>query len=336
MRVLQTLDQLARTACRRAGVLPILLASVACTTVDAPQTRGAFGAASEHNSMRHAGGFSAIGMTEQAAEILKTANASANDIVSIETVSFQRAEVAATAIPAVIPHEAGFASSSEAKLANITGQSRATDASSIIQTQAANQGGWREGENEYVHAHSGMKCPLQFSGVMFDEEGGSSQAEILLSGILVFDNLGHDTACNYMDTNQSVALTFYASKWAAISLDDHFGSSIKNILDRFAVKTEAPLVVTDIERDGKSTIKGDTKGAAFILQPQDGVTFKTALWLNQTGDWHVKARATYPVAVVDEEPQFSVLELMAAIYHSLKLAEVDGHINSAAAVEVAY
>ncbi len=78
-----------------------------------------------------------------------------------------------------------------------------------------------------------------------------------------------------------------------------------------------------------STEKGDALAAAYITEPQDGVTFKTALWLNKTGGWHVKARATFPVVMQGEEPQLSVVEMMSATIHTSTVVAVDKHVNQA-------
>ncbi len=48
----------------------------------------------------------------------------------------------------------------------------------------------------------------------------------------------------------------------------------------------------------------------------------------------MKARATFPVVLEGEEPQLSIVELVAATIHAITLNDVDAQINGANRVEV--
>lgn len=254
--------------------------------------------------------------------------------VSFRTVQAGRARIAPAAGPAEAAHEAAFADGGEAKTANMTGRRDQSETPAILaQNSLANNGGWREEEEAFIHAYSGMRCPKELMMIMIDEDGGENQSRAALSNIQLYDDSGNDTSCHYVNRAEAVYLTLYASNWPDITLEDHFGASLKLIVDRFPVKSEAPVIVaeTAAETPADSMIEGPTIAAAFLTEPMEEKTFKTALWLNKTGPWHVKARATFP-APAEGEGQFTVVELVSATMHAITLVEVDRRINQAQTV----
>lgn len=203
-----------------------------------------------------------------------------------------------------------------------------------------NDNGWRQGPDGYEHLPSGMACP---NAIIFnvenEETGEKNSIPISLADIRLFDQFGRDTGCDYVNQDAGVYLTFFASEWPDTTLADHYGAALQNIVDRFPIASETPLVAMSFQDDAPatvSTIEGDTLTGAFLLEPDEGVILKTALWLNKTSDWHVKARATYVVAVEGAEPQFSVAEIYAAIFHAATLIRVDRNINASTGVAVSY
>ena len=315
----------------RCSALTLLgTALAACASIDAPQSREFVAASSHHNLVRAA--YDDAGRADIMRKALNLPDAGN---VALELASFKRAEIAEEATPAIARHEADFAHAASGKLDNITGGT-SSGRQTIIKTQAANQAGWSDNGDEFVHAYSGMICAKSLGVDMIGSDGSNTQIPTNLTQIHVFDNVGNDTACSYANEEQGVVLTFYASKWPDVTLDQHFGSSLSSIVSQLPVKSEATVMIAQTEITAGSSVEGDTKAGAFLLTPVDGVTFKTALWVNKTGDWHVKERATFPVARNNQAPEFSSIELIAALYYALKLVEVDDHINQAKSVDVSY
>jgi len=85
-----------------------------------------------------------------------------------------------------------------------------------------------------------------------------------------------------------------------------------------------------------STIEGETKAAAFLLEPVNGTVYKTALWLNKTGFWHVKARGTFYLGKEGELPLLPFTETSMSNRHDDKLHEIDRHLNRSALTQVRY
>ncbi len=277
-------------------------------------------------------------LTRAAQAVLASLDAPPAKIVEVIETTAYRAEIAQVVMPQVVAHQTGFDEAQDNKAENVFANV-ASGSAPIIEVQNTlklNNGGWQETEGSFHHEISGMTCPKELVMVMTDEDGEKAPITAVLSKITVYDEIGNDTSCDFENKQLSIFVTLYASNWPDVSLIDHFGASLKLIVDRFSLKSEATVAVVTLKSDEtrKSSIEGKTRAAAFITHPLEGVTFKTALWLNKTDDWHVKARATYPVAVGDAEPQFSIVELVAAIMHSMALLEVDMHINDVQAVEV--
>lgn len=264
--------------------------------------------------------------------VLAALNRPALEGLSFKAVQAGRAKIGETAGPAQGAHETAFAGpADDLKTANLTGDS-ATPESILAQNSFADNGGWREQEDAFVHAHSGMRCPKTLTMLLIEEDGEPTRADASLARIQLFNERSDDTACHFENRETGISLTLYASNWPDISLEEHFGAGLKLIVDKFPLKSEVPVIVanSETEKPATSTIEGDTWAAAFLTEPMNGETFKTALWLNKTGPWHVKARATFPVAPDSGEAAFSAAELASATMHAITLSEVDRHINTAA------
>ena len=213
----------------------------------------------------------------------------------------------------------------------------------LLNTQnSLTDNGWRRGEGGYIHLPSGFVCPNALSMVLENEDTNVTSTLVLpIADIHVFNDQGTDTACDYVDANKAAYFTLFVSNWPNVTLADHYSSALQHIVDRFSVASETTLLSPSIDLGAnsqhQSTIEGDTLSGAFMLEPQDGINAKTALWLNKTGDWHVKARATYVVNMVGEEPQIMAAELLATVFHAATLFSVDKRINTGGGgVEVSY
>lgn len=228
-------------------------------------------------------------------------------------------------------HEAAFRSKID-KAENIS-----VEQSSEPVLIATNAGGWRENEDAYIHDFSGMVCAkseLSLVPLKGDEIGFVAMP---LKNIQVFDTSGYDTACHYESQQFGIALTFYASRWPDVALGDHFNQSLSQILAQLPIATETLSVTADaeVEEGYDSTIEGKTLSAAFLLERKNNTQYKTALWLNKTGSWHVKARASF--AMLGDEDDIAFTEIFAATNYATKLVEVDKHINTGGGgVEVSY
>lgn len=201
--------------------------------------------------------------------------------------------------------------------------------------------GWRKGEDGYLHLPSGFVCPETLNMVLNNEdEDSTTTLALTINNIRMFNDVSTDTACDYVSQDSGAYITVFASKWPDTTLEDHYGAALQHIVDRFAVASEASLLIPTIElfsdREYQSTVEAETLSGAFLLEPQDGVTVKTALWLNKTGDWHIKARATYVLDMQAGEPQLMPAELMATVFHAATLYAVDYHINTNNGVDVSY
>lgn len=235
------------------------------------------------------------------------------------------------AIAMVASHEAAFQSDSE-KTENIAGEQ--SPGPVLI---AENAGGWMETEDAYIHEFSGMACAKAEFTLVPVKGDAIGFVAMPIKNIQVFDGAGYDTACHYESQQFGIAMTFYASRWPDVALDDHFNQSVSQILSRLPIETETLSVSAEaeVEEGYDSTIEGKTLSAAFLLERQNNIQYKTALWLNKTGDWHVKARATFAMLGDDEDVAFT--EIFAATNHATKLVEIDKHINlNGGGVQVSY
>jgi hypothetical protein len=147
--------------------------------------------------------------------------------------------------------------------------------------------GWTQSEDAIRHRASGLECPLSLD---LPEE----QRSFPLVDVHKYDEKNLDVSCGYSDG--SVSLTFYASFWPQMSLEDSAGGAISAIKMRFPVKAAMPVAVaTPDEFDGRA-LPADLEepvAAGFDIGEANGVPYKTSLWLVKTHGWHVKARATY-------------------------------------------
>ena len=263
--------------------------------------------------------------------------------LSVSQNTVARISIGGAASSEVIAHETTLAGPfSQSKAENLTGERGPGNILQPIQNGPIDNG-WRQDGNNYFHLPSGFQCDATQEITINDDTTGETTSLVVpINQVRIFDDAGTDSACDYVNETEGVYLTFFVSKWPDVALDDHFGSALQHIVDRFPVAEEAPLFSMDMTIDTKdyeSSIKGDTLSGAFHLVPQDGTTVKTALWLNQTGDWHIKARATYIAATNGETPQTPVpAELLATVLHAVTLHTVDRHINSSnnEIVEVSY
>ena len=189
----------------------------------------------------------------------------------------------------------------------------------------ANNGGWKKVGANFVHSYSGMVC-TPFHDISFTKKSSDKPQKLILSlqKIHVFDGEGYDTACHYSATNGGVPLlTFYASYWPDVALEDHFASAA-NDMRRMNIKSGASIIQPTVEMDKneQTTIEGETRSVAYLIEAgANKVELKTALWLNKTSGWHIKARATY-------HPADILTELLASVLHLARLMEVDKHMNS--------
>ncbi|GJL95895.1 MAG: hypothetical protein DHS20C05_23000 [Hyphococcus sp.] len=260
--------------------------------------------------------------------------------VSFSVTQIQRAEIGSRGLPATQAHEEEFAAPGKKEIKNF-----ALDGATptFINAQgAAENGGWVREEDAYRHIYSGMTCDLSIMLILPIDETNFQFASVPLSGIQLYNEQGNDTSCNYTSQTLGARITFYASQWPNVTLDDHFSGALNDMTKAMPIKEAAPVVVanadTDEEGYGPSSIEGETKAAAFFLEPVDGNNFKTILWLNKTGDWHVKARVTYlmPEQETSELAMFFSIEGFASTEYASKLEDVDKHINSSVLTQVSY
>ncbi len=240
-----------------------------------------------------------------------------------------RAAVGLESDPASAAHEAAFASASPGdpvgKLRN--GAAPAQAHNILVQNQMSGEGGWRQVGGAMVHDYSGMRCPVKLDMTLTDENGVAIESvSAPLSRINLYNASGQDTSCDYANADAGVYLTLYASNWPTVSLQDHFASALKLIVDRFPLKEEAPVLVMKGDPYANSQVEGETLTAGYITEPMlNGGTFKTALWLNKAGPWHVKVRATFLLPAEGGLTGPKLVEMVAATMHAVTLKDVDLH-----------
>lgn len=245
-----------------------------------------------------------------------------------------RAAIGRTSTPQTAAHEGAFgedgAAASARKLANATAWRMAVPAQNTI------AGGWRESQSALVHDYSGMRCPKTMTMALTKPDGSVEEIDTALIQIRLYAADGMDTSCDFADPDNSVYVTLYASHWPDVPVEEHFAAALKLIVDRIPLKEEAPVLTAVPSGKGEgyslSTEPGDTLAAAFITEPMNGVTFKTALWLIETGGWHVKARATFPVGLEDGKAAISVVEMVTTTMHAAAYRDVDAHAKAAQTV----
>lgn len=271
-----------------------------------------------------------MGLEDDARTALAALEAQRGDELAIDVGHAVRAAIGAS-LPRTAAHESAAAQPDPSKTENLLA---GEDDAPAVLVQADANGGWRDVGESYVHIYSGMTCPKGEVIIAMTGAGDAEAAPLPLKQISVFDEAGGDVACNYENPDYGVYLTFYASNWPDITLDDHFAAALRDIVDRFSITSETYAITAETKDDdegedaGPSSIEAETKAGAYILEPVDGRTFKTVLWLNKSGDWHVKGRATFVVEMERGQPAFSLTEILAAALYSDKLKDVDRHINS--------
>lgn len=249
-----------------------------------------------------------------------------------------RSEIGFSASAPVAAHEKQFAD-------RVTPVHSAIADDFILPVQNGSNGGWRQQENgALVHGLSGMMCPGFIAFDATKEGDGALSKETItwsLINVRLYNEMGTDTACDYQKDEGAAFLTVYASRWPDVSLDQHFSQSVKLIVDGFNIQSESDLFILeyDDENAGQSTIEGKTKAAAFLVDDLinvgSGKTLKTGLWLNKTGDWHIKARVTFEHKTDNVEGP-APTEISAAAVHLVTLKMVDTHINTSVANTVSF
>ncbi|PQA88074.1 hypothetical protein [Hyphococcus luteus] len=316
------------------------LALAACASDTAPkQASSSAGYAADHAPNHAAAGYLPRDMGAARRAVLASLGSDAAPIDYRAIPPFHRAALGEASDPAVA-HEAQFNKTApadpDAKLRNAA-RATAPVESVLVQNSmapSAAKGGWRETPSELIHDYSGMRCPKVIEMLTLGDDGESiEKLPVPLKGVTLFDENGLDTACNYLISEPGVFYTLYASRWPDVSLEDHFGAALSLMVQELPFKKEAPVMVATAEREGApSAIEGETLAAGFITQPIDGESYKTAVWLNKTGPWHVKARLTYTTGLIDQDAGLSLVEMMATTIHALTLLEVDAHTNAAQTV----
>lgn len=175
--------------------------------------------------------------------------------------------------------------------------------------------GWRRdyhsGDEQFVHIESGLECPLSY-----DVTDGDRKRRLALTGLTQYDQRGRDVSCNYAIAGE-VAITFYASFYPDLSLEDHASGAAAAIYQNFKVRKNLPVISIEITKEGsKSRELPPTLSGAFDVGEVNGVPYKTAVWIGKTHGWHVKTRATYPQSDFGSE-------LLAAIMFQLNFINVD-------------
>ncbi len=272
----------------------------------------------------------------QGQEVLALVGKNELQNVAFHVAQVQRAEIGAESLRRTAAHEAALETSDPSRILNFSSQAKTLTPIRI--DVAANNGGWIEEEDVYRHAYSGMTCQKAMIMLIAIDDDTSNLALVPLGGIQVYDENGLDTSCSYQSELLGIYITLYASKWPDVTLEDHYAAALNDIVNQLPIASGAMTMTADSKtEDGQATsIQGDTKAAAFILEPINGKTLKTILWLNKTGDWHVKARVTYVMPEDKGDTQIFSTELFAAIAYSSKLSEVDKHINSGALTQVSF
>ena len=307
---------------RLAGISLALLAAASCASSEQAQQ-------AERSVFAYGGAHLDV---DAAAEAVLAANDFAMEVgPQFTTVKANRVDISSEPFSQGLPHEEGMGVGPADKTRNLLAGADVLSPLTLAQNSMANNGGWRQTEEGFVHSYSGMQCDKAHALVEKEEGGDEAKITVLpLQNIELYDASGQDTACHYYDQERTIIYSFYASNWPDITLEQHYGGALKNMVERYSVKEGAHLLVAELDKRDNSTIEPDFKGAAFLLEPnEEGVTVKTSLWLNKTGNWHVKTRATYPMQDGDGPTSFSASELIAAILHVLKVTEVDKHINQA-------
>ena len=222
--------------------------------------------------------------------------------------------------------------------------------SRVVLTAEQSQGGWLESEEAYIHGPSGLTCAK--SELAFGALSGDTLTiyPMPLKNVIVFTDDGSDVGCHYEYPEAGIYFTVYASRWPGVSLEDHFASALQDIAENLTLDAESPIIITSPGEDDEeaeadqpdylSTIEGETLGAAFLLEPMDqGIVYKTALWLNKTGDWHVKGRGTFFNGTVKNPVQLPFTEISLSSSYADRLEEIDRHINTvgeAGVIQVSY
>ena len=246
-----------------------------------------------------------------------------------------RVAIGQSSTPAIAAHESAFGANEGLAADAHAGAVTIHSPSKILIQNSVDNGGWREEDGKYVHAYSGLVCNETEMAATMSSGGTMDVYFVPLTDLYVFDSSGSDVGCNYQNKDLGIYLTFYASNWPDVTLQEHYAGAMKDIVDNLPVKEPTMSLVATKKRDddGPTSIEGQTMAGAFILESSSNkAAYKTVLWLNKTGPWHVKGRATFVVEMERGEPQVSVPEMLLSSKYSEKLLEVDRYINQPQAV----
>ncbi len=224
-----------------AGAFMGLALAAACATTAQP------GQSSAGVSSIHARA-SGLSLWEDRAEaILASFGRSDAEDLRLTQTKAGRALIAESAPDQIDAHEKFLGDSGGSKTDNLN---KGDDAPVLQRVQnSVIDNGWRQGEEAYLHVHSGMRCPNELVMVLTREGETEEPVTANLTQIEIFDDAGYDTACHFSNEDLGVYLTFYASRWPDVTLEQHFGASLKLIVDRFPVKTGTSVIVAGIDAD---------------------------------------------------------------------------------------
>ncbi|GEM_PF-6018036 len=293
---------------------------------------------------RHAGVYGASSEALREADALLRANGYSRGL-NVSYAETNRVEIGPSLARTTI-HEQSFAApdTSYSKLDNFASSAVSKP---VILAAATQNGGWEEEEKAYRHTISGMTCPKTELILAIFSGDTITVYPFALTQIQLFAEDGSDTACHYLGLNGAAAFTVYASRWPEVSLDNHFAGAMGDIAKVMPVTAEMPVIMPGDDEDDEeeqnegpafpSSIEGPTKAAAFKVEPSSSkAVFKTVLWLNKTGDWHVKGRLTFPIIENALDLGAVLTEALAHSSYEDRLAEVDRHINTGGLTQVRY
>lgn len=171
--------------------------------------------------------------------------------------------------------------------------------------------GWSHMQGDAVrHDASGLECAGQITLA-------NEKRIFTLRQLKSFDDRNMDVACDYA-TGSGHYLTFYASFWPRMSLEESYSGAVAAIRQRFDVQSTVAVPLAKMKSNEPDPVYEGLEqqmAAGFNIGPVDGVPYRTSLWLAKTHGWHVKTRATYPV----DDP---MTELVAAITFSFAHVKV--------------
>lgn len=169
-----------------------------------------------------------------------------------------------------------------------------TAAPEVFAPQNANgRASFRENDVGLIHGNSGMVCPARHSLRL--SESGESVAEVFLFRVTSYNSSGTDVACGYVNQQQTMLVTLFASNWPETSVEDHFKTAARMMVTLetpMAEQVDIPVMAPNAA--AQTNIPERTMGLAYDSPAnEDGVVMREALWVNKTRGWHIKVRATH-------------------------------------------